>query len=53
MSDFLDFIIYSIQSIVNLLFSLSLGLGFTIGDLLVALLVTSVIGSALILRVKK
>lgn len=53
MSDFFNFILYTVQSIVNLLFSLSLGLGFTVGDLLVALAVIGVISSALLLRAKR
>lgn len=53
MSAFFDFVIYAVSSIVTLLFSLSLGLGFSVGDLIVALMVISVIGSALVLRVRK
>lgn len=53
MNDFFEFVLYVVQQLVQFLFALNLGLGFSVGDLIVALMVTSVIGSALVLRVKK
>lgn len=50
MSEFFQFILYGLRSVVNLLFSMDLGLGFSLGDLDVALLVIGLIATALIVK---
>lgn len=51
MTDWLDFALYALQSIVSMVFDLDLGLGFSLGDLEVALLLIGIIAVALIVRI--
>lgn len=50
MAAWFEFAIYVLQQLVSTVFSLDLGLGFTLGDLEVALLVIGIVATALIVK---
>lgn len=50
MADWFNFALYSLQQIVQMVFSLDLGLGFSLGDFEVALLLIGLIATALIIK---
>lgn len=50
MADWFNFALYAIQEIVTTLFSLDLGLGFSLGDLEVALLLIGLVATALVVK---
>lgn len=50
MADWFNFAIYALQQIVQMVFSLDLGLGFSLGDFEVALLLIGLIATALIVK---
>lgn len=50
MIDWFNFSLYALQQIVTKVFSLDLGLGFTLGDFEVACLVIGMIATALIIK---
>lgn len=50
MADWFNFALYALQQIVNTVFNLDLGLGFTLGDFEVACLVIGLIATALIIK---
>lgn len=50
MSDWFNFALYAIQQIVIKIFTLDLGLGFSLGDLDVALLLIGIVAGALIVK---
>lgn len=50
MADWFNFSLYALQQIVSKVFSLNLGLGFTLGDFEVACLVIGMIATALIIK---
>lgn len=50
MADWFNFSLYALQQIVTKVFSLDLGLGFTLGDFEVACLVIGLIATALIVK---
>lgn len=45
-----EFAIYVLQQLVSTVFSLDLGLGFSLGDLEVALLVIGIVATALVVK---
>lgn len=51
MTDWFNFFLYAIQKIVTTVFSLDLGLGFSLGDFEVALLLIGIVSVALIVKV--
>lgn len=51
MTEWFNFALYSLQKLVETVFDLDVGLGFSLGDLEVALLLIGVIASALIVRI--
>lgn len=50
MSDWFDFTLYALQKIVETVFQLDLGLGFSLGDLEVALLLIGLVATALVVK---
>lgn len=50
MTEWFNFSLYALQQIVTKVFSLNLGLGFTLGDFEVACLVIGMIATALIVK---
>lgn len=50
MADWFNFALYALQQIVQMVFSLDLGLGFSLGDFEVALLLIGLIATALIVK---
>lgn len=50
MSEWFNFALYAIQQIVTKIFTLDLGLGFSLGDLDVALLLIGIVAGALIVK---
>lgn len=50
MAAWFEFAIYVLQQLVSTVFSLDLGLGFTLGDLEVALLVIGIVATALVVK---
>lgn len=51
MADWFNFALYALSEIVSTVFDLDLGLGFTLGDFEVALLLIGVVAVALIVKV--
>lgn len=51
MAAWFEFALYSLQKLVETVFSLDVGLGFSLGDLDVALLLIGVIATALVVRI--
>lgn len=51
MSEWFEFALFSIQKIVEMVFSLDLGLGFSLGDFEVALLLIGIVATALVVKV--
>lgn len=51
MTDWFNFFLYAIQKLVTTVFSLDLGLGFSLGDLEVALLLIGIVAVALVVKV--
>lgn len=51
MTDWFEFAITALQQIVSMVFDLDLGLGFTLGDFEVALLLIGVIATALVVKI--
>lgn len=51
MADWFNFGLYTIQKLVETVFSLDTGLGFSMGDIEVALLLIGVIAAALVVRI--
>lgn len=50
MLDWFNFSIYALQRLVGLIFNIDLGIGFSLGDLEVALMVIGIVASALIVK---
>lgn len=50
MAAWFEFAIYVLQQLVSTVFSLDLGLGFSLGDLEVALLVIGIVATALVVK---
>lgn len=50
MADWFNFALYALQQIVQMVFSLNLGLGFSLGDFEVSLLLIGLIATALIVK---
>lgn len=50
MADWFNFALYSLQKLVTTVFSLDLGLGFSLGDFDVALLLIGLIATALVVK---
>lgn len=50
MVDWVSFFLYSIQKVVSTLFSLDTGVGFSLGDLQLSLLIIGLVASALVIR---
>lgn len=50
MADWFNFAIYAVQRIVTTVFSLDLGLGFSLGDFEVALLLIGLVATALVIK---
>lgn len=50
MAAWFDFALYALQKIVTTVFQLDIGLGFTLGDFEVALLLIGLVGTALIVK---
>lgn len=50
MADWFNFSLYALQQIVNKVFTLDLGLGFSLGDFEVACLVIGMIATALVVK---
>lgn len=51
MTDWFNFALYTLQKLVETVFDLDVGLGFSLGDLEVALLLIGVIATALVVRI--
>ena len=51
MSAWFDFFLYAIRKCVTTVFSLDVGLGFSLGDLEVALLLIGIVAVALVIKV--
>lgn len=51
MADWFNFALYALQQLVSTLFQLDTGLGFTLGDVEIALLVIGIVATALIVRI--
>lgn len=50
MLDWFNFALYALQQLVALVFQIDLGVGFTLGDLEIALMVIGIVASALIVK---
>ena len=50
MSDWFNFYLTALQKIVSTVFDLDLGIGFSLGDIEIALLVLSIVATALIIK---
>lgn len=50
MADWFNFFLYAIQKLVTTVFSLDLGIGFSLGDFEVALLLIGLVATALIVK---
>lgn len=50
MAEFFDFYLYFIRVIVEFLFSIDLGIGFTFGDAMIGITILSVLITALVVR---
>lgn len=51
MTEWFEFSLYAIKKIVSMVFDLDIGIGFSLGDLEIALLLIGVIASALVVKV--
>lgn len=51
MADWFNFALYTLQKLVETVFDLDVGLGFSLGDLEVALLLIGIIATALVVRI--
>lgn len=51
MSDWFNFALYTLQKLVETVFDLDVGLGFSLGDLEVALLLIGIIATALVVKI--
>lgn len=51
MTDWFNFALYTLQKLVETVFDLDVGLGFSLGDLEVALLLIGIIATALVVRI--
>lgn len=50
MIDWFNFALYALRSLVNTFFSLDLGLGFSLGDFEISLLVIALVATALVIK---
>lgn len=50
MSEWFDFALYALQKLVETVFSLDLGMGFSLGDFDVALLLIGLVATALVVK---
>lgn len=53
MAAWFSFILEAVGTLVNTVFSLQLGLGFSLGDLMLALMVLTLISSAFLIRIRR
>lgn len=51
MTDWFNFALYALQQLVSTLFQLDNGLGFTLGDIEIALLVIGIVATALVVKI--
>lgn len=51
MTEWFNFALYTLQKLIETVFNLDVGLGFSLGDLEVALLLIGVIAAALVVRI--
>ena len=51
MADWFEFALYALQHTVETVFGLDLGLGFSLGDVEVALLIIGIVATALVVRI--
>lgn len=51
MAEWFNFALYALQQIVSMVFNLDLGIGFSLGDFEIALLLIGVIATALVVKI--
>lgn len=51
MADWFEFALYALQHTVETVFQLDLGIGFSLGDIEVALLIIGIVATALVVRI--